>query len=362
MVLFPSFETINRKIAHHIFGIEIDDIHTFYQHESIEDHFRHHVYSLSGLVDSIAAAVIIYAVLNLSGILLVVHKATITLGSVISIIVTFLVLLVIIIDDYMRSRIFNALVPCRSTGRFALNLLVIILLGLSVLIFSQMQNANFYMSLKINPIIVGSFFLSLAFLFRSLWAIKANIETHTWEVVLKKQEKEKTDTLEFHNSVPKIPIDKPIVWELLRLRIKRVAMFSFLYFLFFLFVTFGFLIADPHFQSILHRWYYTFLNMLPLIKIVQLDELIINNNYIANYLPYVAIVFGIFYMRIEYSRFRRDIDGMVAFGLEKYVTAEGFIFCTKSIVFIPPYFKNRWYQSAISKNSKLQDIERRDKR
>ena len=299
-------------ILKHIFGVD-QKLNVGIEYD---DALRHHIVSMTGFVDSIAAAVLLYGLANLSGLFELLPGHSFSLSKF----MMFVLLSTLFVDDFLSTRMYNVIIPCRTVGRFSLNLFVIGLFSLSFILFgAQSLNSTF-----------AWLYLSGAYLLRSVWAIKTNYETLLWKSI-----SEHSEPNSWHTK-PKIPDGIPLLWNLYQVRVKRIGTFSFLYFvIFFFFFVFHsykeiFDVTFPTLEEIIKASGY-----VDEIRFSEKTKFLVRS--FLEILPTIMLL--IIYGVVELYRFYRDVLGLHVAGLDNYIRVENYAFNHKSILFMPPILK-----------------------
>lgn len=83
-----------------------------------------------------------------------------------------IVVFILLVDDFARSKIINYLAPCRSTGRFGLDVIIGFFLGFAFMMI-EYESSFFFLS------------LSMYYIFRTVWSRKVFLESMEWEKLTK---------------------------------------------------------------------------------------------------------------------------------------------------------------------------------
>lgn len=322
-------------INNFLFGVKKNNISKC-NNEIIEENVRQPVYSLRGFLDSFTASVVLVGLTSFVIIGVLLTSSGKLSESKIYLIFQFLwviFLLMIYVDDFLRSRMLNSLSPCRSLGRFGLDFFANLIFACSFIFFNLLLLDKSYNHLSNDYIInnsFGIFFLASGFASRALWAIRANNEAYAWECYILKVKDKKNEVYPIPAS-PGLPIPSIFEensWELHRLRVKNVILFSFFYCFFFLLIAYNKKIGF----SLISK----FENMLYGLAITTSKEIFSINIKMLGEIIFIYLVFLI----IELIRFREDVKALKKFELDySLIKAENFASAIKTVVYMPPFMK-----------------------
>ncbi|MBU0730405.1 MAG: hypothetical protein KKE17_05575 [Proteobacteria bacterium] len=157
------------------------------------------------------------------------HEFWTEIGSLVFMITLF----VILVDDYARGRLINYLAPCRTIGRFGLDVIIPFFFGLGFLLISEKSSFMF-------------FSIGIAFFVGALWSNRVIEESYEWQEIFDQCILPTRSSSNEKNHLSAARIEDESGWLLYRNRLKYIIRSHLCYGFLLLASTFYILIVDIH--------------------------------------------------------------------------------------------------------------------